>query len=267
MNKQYIRKLIKTNRTGKLIKLIIDNVHNWSVHDFETIYKNVYICNIHNIPTSIKNWRLLFFIKRYFAKEYQKELKETNRNYYDFKIIESWMYLIPEEFDIYMLIRATSCYKHISIVKYIINNKNISMIGFKSLLIIKFLTMNIKVLKYMFIPKHINMFNILLQERFGKTNLSDIRPFSHSKLNENIAELLSEKNNTCYNTSKLLDDVSINGVNQEIKRLSECEKITEYKRLKLFQYKELLIYLKSDDIKNRIPELYERVIKICKDHE
>lgn len=38
MNKSLINNLIKHNRSGKIIKLIESNIHNWSVKDFEYIF-------------------------------------------------------------------------------------------------------------------------------------------------------------------------------------------------------------------------------------
>lgn len=40
MNREYIITLLKKNRCGRLMKLAVDNVHNWSHDDYSFLYKN-----------------------------------------------------------------------------------------------------------------------------------------------------------------------------------------------------------------------------------
>lgn len=44
MNKKYIDVLFKYNKTGTIIKLIKDNVHNWSIDDFHYVYFKSHNC-------------------------------------------------------------------------------------------------------------------------------------------------------------------------------------------------------------------------------
>lgn len=59
MNKKYIDELFKHNKTGTLLKLIKDNVHNWSIDDFHHV-----LLKSHNNCGIIHEYLINMFQKR-----------------------------------------------------------------------------------------------------------------------------------------------------------------------------------------------------------
>lgn len=235
-NKQYVYKLIETNRFGKVINLIEANIHNWSTHDFENL--------ISYNDLSKYFWRLGFYFKYHFSKIYTKKLKLT---YYSSNII---YYYAENKYDGSI---------NDKFVKLVMNDKMASTMMLKRILKYNFIAINNEVLKYILIPKYINMFDSLLREKF-LNNKFQFTGYTSTNQSKNIKTILSEQQNMCYN---FFEFFSSNNIYRIIK-MSNSKYEPPNSRS---EYKEILNYLVSDDIKNRIPTLYDKANKIINENE
>lgn len=251
MNLEYIKKLIKTNRSGKVIKLMIDNVYNWSIHDFQTICK--IFSDVYRLK---KDWRLFLFIEKYFSKIHIKgiEIKHANKTKYS---IEYWLHNMTNKYELYNNISTYHMRKCIrnkySIFKHCINNININLIILEHILDIAIFAINDKVLKYMYSAKHINMFNKILQMKINR-NIT-FCGYRYQNQNQNIKILLSKEMNTCYDTYNMFTTSKINYIYKSTYNY-------HYRKCDRDEFWNLIIYFLSDNIKNRIPILYKRVLYI-----
>lgn len=115
MNINYVIKLYKTNRYGKLIKLIEDNIYNWSIDDYSECYK---ICKMNYVLykyfvllfsrkniINVSHFRIHFRKKNYYSYTYKDEDYDKmvefryiisnygyNINYYGMRCIYNYSY-------------------------------------------------------------------------------------------------------------------------------------------------------------------------------
>lgn len=107
MNTIYINKLFRLSRIGKIIKLMDNNIHNWSINDFEYIL---------NISRHKKYFRIFYYV-------------EFNSLYNDIKRVVN----DRGTFNTDRLLRNTTDYKYgnLDMIKYILCSKNVNLDDYK----------------------------------------------------------------------------------------------------------------------------------------
>lgn len=121
MNSKYIKKLLNCNRSGKVIKLMTDNVYNWSIDDYEKILK---ICTQYCYGYK-KHWRVYYYIIIHI-KKYKKDII-TEHSYYKKinRTIDYWLYIISKMSELNFSLYE-NCINVIGVVKFCLNNTKFS---------------------------------------------------------------------------------------------------------------------------------------------
>lgn len=81
MNREYITALLKKNRCGALIKLSINNVHNWSHDDYLFLYKGSLFYNNLTFRIYIENNVILKKFRSVYQDTYERVYNVFNRNF------------------------------------------------------------------------------------------------------------------------------------------------------------------------------------------